>query len=165
MCRSDHEVVARQSQRGGFLLPAGSPSSHRLANAASSNHAGAIPVCVHRYLGANQLTGTVPTSLCSLTFLYGLCASQPAHHDALDICRSKRRWSGRAANSTACGLRFNGFAAFVSPCSCLCLCGRHDYAPSTHRDLSANQLTGTVPASLGSLKYLQSLCASLAPPA
>jgi len=89
-----------------------------------------------RYLNQNQLSGTIPSSIGSLVDLRFLCVNQ-------SINQFTNTWH------TLMRKRLNGCELCTHP------------APIFHssiRYLNQNQLSGTIPSSIGSLQSLYRLC-------
>lgn len=103
-------------------------------------------VTTHRVMYANQLSGTIPSSLGQLSYvteLYAVCLS-PLYNSGIygPIC-----WVVQfPLHLLICHLLINCvFQLFVKHLS-------------NHRYLSSNQLNGTIPSELGQLTYLNELC-------
>ena len=110
--------------------------------------------CARRYLGDNQLSGSLPRSLGSLTGLRYMCvvvlcaSSSPRHRDfTWLLCSSHGASSFRAA-----------FVAWLrSLWSRLCIPSFFRVSPCGRRKLEYNNLSGSLPSSLASMQNLYSL--------
>jgi len=134
-----------------------------------------------RSLSSNDLTGTMPTELGTLTALTNLCVRCP-HPSRLDACAVTGMWAecGVVLGRGCRGLRTNRFAGTLptelgtlDTLESLCVHRPHPPRPDACsvtglwaerggdvwcRTLSSNDLTGTLPTELGTLTALNRLC-------
>lgn len=129
-----------------------------------------MPHVKHRDLSGNQLSGTLPPSLASLTAMTNLCVRfsalpirtslQPHFQTSMCSDLHGNQLSGTVPQS------FGSLTGLTWLCvlSFLLLCKLAAVLHPVRSDLSYNQLSGTIPSSLGSLTRLSNLCVTCGPP-
>ena len=161
-----HPVQPRQPDGAAMAVRALHRSAALLA-------ADTQPVCVRSNLGGNQLNGTIPSFLGSLTGLTALCvpcrsfaaslAAETAHPACVRSDLSYNQLSGTIPSS------MGSLTALQQLCVCAALPSlamlaaelTHPGCACSHLD--DNQLSGTIPSSVGSLTAMTWLCVPCSP--